>query len=169
MHILHSLFNELKKEFVWSRKGKERSSLFIYTLLAIIIPFTSSKTSNLFRILETLFGFIGIKKKRYYTFITSPKIPWKGLWTKIGQIIPNPKTDGRLLITLDDFTNPKKRKKIFDCSRVFDHAAKINQSKYPWAQNIVSTWVKTGYICLFIWSKRPDGRIGSPGIQNYSH
>ncbi len=36
MHILHSLFNELKKEFIWSRKGKERGILFIYTLLAII-------------------------------------------------------------------------------------------------------------------------------------
>jgi len=138
MHILHSLFNELKKEFVWSRKGKERSSLFIYTLLAIIIPFTSSKTSNLFRILETLFGFIGIKKKRYYTFMASPKIPWKGLWSRIWHMIPNPKTDGRLLIALDDFINPKTGKKIFACSRVFDHAAKLNQSKYPWAQNIVS-------------------------------
>ena len=63
MHILHSLFNELKKEFIWSRKGKERSSLFIYTLLAIIIPFISSRTSSLFRTLETLFGFVGIKKK----------------------------------------------------------------------------------------------------------
>jgi len=138
MHILHSLFDELKREFIWSRKGKERSSLFIYTLLAIIIPFTSSKTSNLFRILETLFGFVGIKKKRYYTFMASPKIPWKSLWARIWHMIPNPKTDGRLLIALDDFINPKTGKKIFACSRVFDHAAKLNQSKYPWAQNIVS-------------------------------
>jgi len=138
MHILHSLFNELKKEFIWSRKGKERGILFIYTLLAIIIPFTSSRTSNLFRALETLFGFVGIRKKQYYTFMSSPKIPWKALWSKMWHMIPNPETNGRLLIALDDFINPKTGKKIFACSRVFDHAAKLNQSKYPWAQNVVS-------------------------------
>lgn len=53
-------------------------------------------------------------------------------------MIPNPKTSSRLLIALDDFINPKTGKKIFACSRVFDHAAKLNQSKYPWAQNVVS-------------------------------
>lgn len=138
MHILHSLLNELKKEFTWSRKGKERGSWFIYTLLAIIIPFTSSRTSNLFRALEILFGFVGIKKKRYYTFMASPKIPWKGLWGRIWHMIPYPETNGRLLIALDDFINPKTGKKVFACTRVFDHAAKLNQSKYPWAQNVVS-------------------------------
>jgi len=138
MHILHSLINELKEEFTWSRKGKERSSWFVYTLLAIIIPFTSSRTSNLFRALEILFGFVGIKKKRYYTFMASSKIPWKGLWARIWHMIPDPETNGRLLIALDDFINPKTEKNIFACARVFDHAAKLNQSKYPWAQNVVS-------------------------------
>jgi hypothetical protein len=138
MHILHSLLNELNKEFTWSKKGKERSSWFIYTLLAIIVPFTSSRTSNLFRALDILFGFVGIKKKRYYTFMASPKIPWKGLWSRIWNMIPDPETNGRLLIALDDFINPKTGKKVFACNRVFDHAAKLNQSKYPWAQNVVS-------------------------------
>ncbi len=138
MHILHSLLNELNKEFSWSRKGKERSSWFIYTLLAIIVPFTSSRTSNLFRSLDILFGFVGIKKKRYYTFMASPKIPWKRLWSTIWKMIPDPKTNGRLLIALDDFINPKTGKKIFACTNVFDHAAKQNQSRYPWAQNVVA-------------------------------
>ncbi|MCJ7601494.1 MAG: hypothetical protein MUO63_08315 [Desulfobulbaceae bacterium] len=31
----------------------------------------------------------------------------------------------------------KKRTKIFGCYTFFDHAAKQNQSKYPWSQNIV--------------------------------
>lgn len=138
MHILHSLLNELKKEFTWSRKGKERSSWFVYTLLAIIIPFTSSRTSNLFRALEILFGFADIKKRRYYTFMASSKIPWKNLWSRIWNMIPDPETNGKLLIALDDFINPKTGKKVFACARVFDHAAKLNQSKYPWAQNVVS-------------------------------
>ena len=152
MHILHSLLTELKEEFAWSKKGQERGSWFIYTLLAIILPFTSSRTSNLLRTLTTLFGFSRIKKKRYYTFMASTKIPWKALWLKIWHMIPEPKTRGKLLIALDDFINPKTGKKIFGCSRIFDHAAKENQSKYPWAQNVVSIGllkeIKGRWACL---------------------
>jgi hypothetical protein len=39
MYILHSLLKELKNEFAHSRKGEERGTWFIYTLMAIIIPF----------------------------------------------------------------------------------------------------------------------------------
>jgi len=52
-------------------------------------------------------------------------------------MIPRPLTDGRLLCALDDFINRKTGRKIFGCSHIFDHAAKDNQSKYPWAQNVV--------------------------------
>lgn len=152
MHILHSLLTELKEEFAWSKKGQERGSWFIYTLLAIILPFTSSRTSNLLRTLITLFGFSYVKKKRYYTFMASTKIPWKALWSKVWHMIPEPKTRGKLLIALDDFINPKTGKKIFACSRIFDHAAKENQSKYPWAQNVVSIgllkMIKGRWACL---------------------
>jgi DDE superfamily endonuclease len=43
-------------------------------------------------------------------------------------------------LALDDFINPKTGKKIFGCAPFFDfdHAAKTNQSKYPWSQNVVS-------------------------------
>lgn len=138
MLILHQFLKELKNEFADSRKGEERGTWFIYTLLSIIIPFTSSKTSNLLRCLKTLFGFIDIKKKRYYTFMASSKIPWCRLWRNLWKMIPEPLTDGKLIVALDDYINPKTGKKIFGCSHVFDHAAKQNQSKYPWAQNIVS-------------------------------
>jgi hypothetical protein len=67
MLILHSLLDELKDEFAPSGKGKERSVWFLHTLLAIILPFTSSRTSNLLRVFRTLFGFAEIGKKRYYT------------------------------------------------------------------------------------------------------
>jgi len=136
MLILHSLLSELKEEFANSRKSDERGPWFIYTLLAIILPFTSSRTSNLLRALETVFGF-SIKKKKYYRFMASPKIPWNRLWITLWKLIPAPETNGRLLVALDDFINPKTGKKIFACANIFDHAAKQNQSKYPWAQNIV--------------------------------
>ena len=71
MLILHQFLKELKSEFAVSRKGEERGTWFVYTLLAIIVPLTSSKTSNLLRCLRALFGFSGIQKKRYYTFMAS--------------------------------------------------------------------------------------------------
>ncbi|MCJ7601601.1 MAG: transposase, partial [Desulfobulbaceae bacterium] len=138
MLILHKFLKELKSEFAVSRKGEERGTWFVYTLLAIIVPFTSSKTSNLLRCLKALFGFSSIPKKRYYTFMASSKIPWYRLWRKLWKMIPEPLTDGNLILALDDYINPKTGKKVFGCSHIFDHAAKQNQSKYPWAQNIVS-------------------------------
>ena len=152
MFILHHILKKLKKEFANSRKGEERGTWFIYTLVAIIIPFTSSKTSNLLRCLKSLFGFTGIRKKRYYTFMASPKIPWQRLWQCLWKMIPDPLTNDRLLLALDDYINPKTGRKIFGCDKIFDHAAKQNQSRYPWAQNIVAIGllkvVKGRWACL---------------------
>ena len=69
--------------------------------------------------------------------MASNKIPWNKLWPTLWNMIPDPLSDGRLLLVLDDFINPKTGKNIFGCSHIFDHAAKANQSKYPWAQNVV--------------------------------
>jgi len=152
MFILHSLLKELKNEFTHSRKGEERGLWFIYTLMAIIIPFTSSKTSNLLRCLKALFGFTAISKRRYYTFMASPNIPWTRLWICLWKLIPDPLTDGKLIVALDDYINPKTGKKVFGCHNFFDHAAKQNQSKYPWSQNIVTVgllkMVKGRWACL---------------------
>jgi hypothetical protein len=152
MFILHEILTKLKNEFALSRKGPERGTWFVYTILAILVPFTSSKTSNILRCLNTLFGNADINKKRFYTFMASPKIPWKSLWRGLWQMVDNPLTDGRLLLALDDYINPKTGKKIFGCANIFDHAAKQNQSKYPWAQNIVALgllkMIKGRWACL---------------------
>jgi hypothetical protein len=116
--------------------GRRRSRWFVYTLLAFIVPFTSSISSNILRSLNTLFG-LSVNRRRFYTFMASNKLPWSKLWPGLWNMIPAPVTDGRLLVALDDFINPKTGRKIFGCSHVFDHAAKANQSKYPWAQNVV--------------------------------
>jgi hypothetical protein len=152
MLILHDLLKKLKDEFTKSRKADELGTWFVYTLMAIIIPFTSSKTSNLLRCLNALFGFTGIQQKRFYRFMASPKIPWQRLWECLWKLIPEPLTNGRLILVLDDYINPKTGKKIFGCAKVFDHAAKQNQSKYPWAQNVVMVGllktVKGRWACL---------------------
>jgi hypothetical protein len=43
-------------------------------LLAVVVPFTSSITSNLLRALQTLFGFT-IEQQRFYTFMASTTLP----------------------------------------------------------------------------------------------
>nr|WP_305910371.1 transposase [Methylomarinum sp. Ch1-1]MDP4523127.1 transposase [Methylomarinum sp. Ch1-1] len=153
MFILRDLLRPLQAHFSETDLGRERASLFVYTLLAVIVPFTSSMSSNLWRALETLFG-IEIKQKRFYTFMASSTLPWERLWTTLWGLIPSPTTDGRLLIGLDDFINLKVGQHIFGCASIFDHAAKANQSRYPWAQNVVSIGllkqVKGRWACLFL-------------------
>ena len=106
MFILRDLLRPLQAHFSDTDLGLERSSLFAYTLLAVIVPFTSSMTSNLLRSVVTLFG-IDIKKKRFYTFMASSTLPWQKLWHTVWGLIPSPETNGRLLVALDDFINPK--------------------------------------------------------------
>lgn len=175
MLILHDILRKLKDQFADSRKADERGIWFIYIIVAIIIPFTSSKTSNILRCLNTLFGFTGIAKKRFYTFMASPKIPWNRLWQTLWKMIPEPMTDGRLLLALDDYINPKTGRKIYACDKLFDHAAKQNQTKYPWAQNVVAVGllkiVKGRWACLplswrFYHMKKSIERINRTGIAN---
>jgi len=153
MFILRDLLLPLQTHFSDTKLGKERASLFVYTLLAIIVPFTSSMSSNLWRGLGVLFG-IDIKKKRFYTFMASSTLPWKKLWHSTWGLIDSPETEGRLLLALDDSINTKVGKKVFGCEQIFDHASKANQSDYPWAQNIVSVGllkcVHARWACLFL-------------------
>lgn len=136
MFILRDILRPLQNDFSSASLGKERGRWFVYTLLACIIPFTTSISSNILRCINTLFG-LSVNQRRFYAFMASNKLPWARLWPQLWNMIPSPVTDGRLLVALDDFINPKTGRKIFGCAHIFDHAAKANQSKYPWAQNVV--------------------------------
>jgi hypothetical protein len=81
---------------------------------------------------------VSISEWRYYTFMASVKLPWERLWALLWSLIPSPLIDGRLLVVLDDSINPKTGKHIYACQTTFDHAAKANQTRYPWAQTIVT-------------------------------
>jgi hypothetical protein len=61
--------------------------------------------------------------------MASPKIPWDRLWPRLWKMLPEPETEGRLTVALNDYINHKTGKKIFACARLFDHAAQQNQSK----------------------------------------
>jgi len=64
MFILRDLLAPLQAEFSDSDLGRERARWLVYTLLAAIVPFTSSRTSNLLRTLETLFS-LRIGRRRF--------------------------------------------------------------------------------------------------------
>ncbi len=151
MFILRDLLRPLQALFPNSEEGLQRRTWFVCTLLAIIVPFTPSRTSNLLRSLRTLFG-LNVDESCYYTFMGSQKLPWDRLWAALWRLIPEPLTEGRLVVALDDSINPKTGKKIFACQHHFDHAAKPNQSRYPWSQNIVSMGllksIKGRWCCL---------------------
>lgn len=137
MSILHTLGDEIQTLFPATENGQERANWFLLTLQAILVPITASRTSNLLRAIETLFG-LRINQSRYYTFMASVKLPWSQVWKVLWRAIPDPLTDGRLLLALDDSINPKTGKKVFACQSTFDHAAKANQARYVWAQTIVT-------------------------------
>ncbi|MDK1030203.1 MAG: transposase, partial [Anaerolineae bacterium] len=71
MFILRDLLTPLQQEFSTTAQGQRRSVWFVYTLLAVVVPFTSSITSNLLRALHTLFG-LSIQRQRFYAFMASP-------------------------------------------------------------------------------------------------
>jgi len=137
MSILRTLARDFQFLFPLTDHGQERFRWLVLTLQAILVPITVSRTSNLLRAIETLFG-VRIAEWRYYTFMASVKLPWDGIWETLWRAIPSPLVGGRLLLGLDDSINPKTGKKIFACQRTFDHAAKTNQTRWPWAQTIVT-------------------------------
>ena len=136
MFILRDLLHPLQNAFSDTDLGRERAHWFVFTLLAVIVPFTSSMTSNVLRSLQTLLG-LDITRQRFYTFMASPCLPWTHLWQSIWRLIPDPLTEGRLLVALDDSVNNKCGRSIFGCGFFHDHTAKVNQPRTPWSQTIV--------------------------------
>lgn len=151
MFILRDLLTPLQDEFSNTTQGQKRKVWFVYTLLAVVVPFTSSITSNLLRALQTLFG-LELQSQRFYTFMASSTLPWKGLWQAMWGMIPSPATERRIIVALDDSINPKSGRKIFGCAHFHNHAAKRNQSSYPWSQCILAIGllkkIKSRWACL---------------------
>lgn len=70
MFILKNILTPLQNAFSSTNLGRDRGHLFTYTILAFIIPFTSSISSNVFRCINTLFG-LNVNKRRFYAFMVS--------------------------------------------------------------------------------------------------
>ena len=151
MFILRDLLTPLQQIFSDTAQGQKRQVWFVYTLLAVVVPFTSSITSNLLRALNTLFG-MEIQSQRFYTFMASSTLPWSRLWRVMWGLIPEPAIEGRIFVALDDSINPKSGKRIFGCGHFHDHAAKGNRTNYPWSQCVLAIGllkkIKGRWACL---------------------
>jgi len=151
MFILRDLLTPLQQTFSETALGQQRKVWFVYTLLAVAVPFTSSITSNVLRTLRTLFG-LELESQRFYAFMASSTLPWQRLWRVLWALIPNPTTVGRVMVALDDSINTKTGKRIFGCGHFHDHAAKGNQSDYPWSQCMLAIGllkrIKGRWACL---------------------
>ena len=151
MFILKDILSPLQEQFSNTSQGRKRKVWFAYTLLAVVIPFTSSITSNLLRALRTLIG-LDIQSQRFYTFMASSTLPWRSLWRTMWGLIPAPETDDRIIVAIDDSINPKSGQKIFACGNFHDHASKCNQAAYPWSQCILAIGllkkVQSRWACL---------------------
>jgi len=97
MSILPILARDFQFLFPRTIRGQERFHWFLLTLKAILVPITASRTSNLLRAIETLFG-VSIAQWRYYTFMASVKLPWARVWEALWRAIPSPLVAGRLLL-----------------------------------------------------------------------
>jgi hypothetical protein len=148
MFILKSIVDTIQSEF---QKSQQRGKLFIAILLAIMLPAVGSRSSQLFLIIRSVFYF-KVTRRSFYIMMASPKLPWMRLWQCLWKLIPSPLTDGRLLLAADDSMNPKTGKHIHGCDYHYDHAAKANQAKYVWSQNIVQVgllkWIHGRFACL---------------------
>jgi hypothetical protein len=119
MPILPALATRFQSLFAATDSGQERWRWFRPTRQAILVPIAAARTSNLLRAIATLFG-VQIEQSRYYTFMASVKLRWERVWAVLWRAIPDPLTDGRLLLALDDAINPKTGRKVFGCQPTFD-------------------------------------------------
>ena len=152
MFILKSIIDPIQSEF---QKPEYRGKLFVAVLLAILMPAIGSRGSQILCIIRAIFGF-KITSRSFYIMMALPKFPWVRIWQCLWRSIPTPMTDGRLLLAADDSVNPKTGKRIYGCDYHYDHAAKVNQAKYVWSQNIVQVgllkWIHGRFACLpLIW------------------
>lgn len=148
MFILKPILDGIQAEF---KKSHNRGKMFVAALLAVLLPMVGSRGSQLLHIIRVILGF-KITRRSFYILMASPKLPWMRIWQCLWKLIPMPMTDGHMLLAADDSMNPKTGKHIHGCDYHYDHAAKTNQAKYVWSQNIVQVGllklIHGRYACL---------------------
>ena len=129
-HQQTTTFNDIVEDVAKAIPGYRRI-IFKIIIIALVIGKGKKRISTIFADFSTLIIGTQLTRRRFYEFLGSPKIKWeeiiKIVIKKIGQRIL---IAGRLILVADDSSYGKTGKKISGCQTHFDHASKINSSKW---------------------------------------
>ena len=110
---------------------KYRKIIFKTIVCAMVIGNDHKCIASIFRKFASFFFQSKMTEKRFYLFLAAAKINWDLLLCKVLELLGSEiLTDGLLMLIVDDTTYGKSGKKISGCQTHFDHAAKLNHSKW---------------------------------------
>ena len=132
-----SLLNQLSEEL-----PQYRRTIFRSLIIGLICSNSKKCVSAIWERFGLLFGGSEITQRRFYGLLNSAKIPWKKIrLSLIRSMDDDILTEDKILLAADDSTYGKSGKKIEGAATHFDHAAKINSSKYIWGHCRVVTGI----------------------------
>ncbi len=110
---------------------KYRRIIFKTIVCSMVIGKDRKHIASIFRNFAAFFFESEVREKRFYSFLAAAKIKWDLILTSILELLGEKMlTDGLLMLIVDDTTYGKSGKKISGCQTHFDHAAKLNRSKW---------------------------------------
>ena len=137
-------FSTLIDEVSTSIKRKDRRIIFKTLMTGFIISEGSKCIAGIFRLFEIMMLSNGITRRRFYGFLQSGKLRLDRIWNQLYKLLGNDIiTVGRILISLDDTTYGKTGRRIEGTDIHYDHAAKLNSSKYIYGHCRVVLGIQT--------------------------
>ncbi len=110
---------------------KYRRIIFKTIIRAMVIGKDRKHIASIFRSFAAFFFKSEVREKRFYLFLAAAKIKWDLILGSILELLGEKLlTGGLLMLIVDDTTYGKTGKKISGCETHFDHAAKLNHSKW---------------------------------------
>ena len=132
-----SLLNQLSAEC-----SQYRRSIFRCLIIGMTCSSSKKCISAIWERFALLFGGKGISQRRFYGFLNCATLPWNKIrLSSIHMMGDDILTEDKLLLAADDSTYGKSGKKIEGTANHFDHAAKLNSSKYLWGHCRVVTGI----------------------------
>ena len=132
-----SLLNQLSEEL-----PQYRRTIFRSLIIGLICSNSQKCVSAIWERFGLLFSGSEITQRRFYGLLNSAKLPWERIRLSLIRIMGDEVlTEEKILLATDDSTYGKSGKKIEGAATHFDHAAKMNSSKYLWGHCRVVTGV----------------------------
>ena len=130
-----SLLNQLSEEL-----PQYRRTIFRSLVIGLVCSNFKKCVSAIWERFYLLFGSSGITQRRFYGLLNSAKVPWEKIRLRLIHTMDDELlTEAKILLAADDSTYGKSGQKIEGTATHFDHAVKMNSSKYLWGHCRVAT------------------------------